>query len=205
MKFYFKPGSCTLGIHLILEEIGKPYEPIFINLGKREQFSPEYVAINPKSKVPALITDDGKLVTEYGAIATWLAKSNPEAKLFPDNLEDEVRVIEVIEYCVATIHMLGFMRLFLPGSFTPNEADYPTVNARGREIIEKAFGNLGKQLGDKDYILGDYSIADSALYYVERWAEPENIKLPPNLQAHLERMLARPAVQCALKIEQSVL
>ena len=81
MKLYFSPGACSIGIHVLLEEIGKPYEAERIMLAQGEQFKPEFVAVTPKSKVPALERDAGPVLTEYGAIATWLARTNPEAKL----------------------------------------------------------------------------------------------------------------------------
>jgi glutathione S-transferase len=73
MKFYTAPGSCSLGIHVLLEEIGKPYDLVTVNLKDGEQQKPEYTRINPKAKVPALERDDGAVLTEWPAIAVWLA------------------------------------------------------------------------------------------------------------------------------------
>ena len=87
-------------------------------------------------------------------------------------------------------------------NFTPNEADHDAVKARGREIIEKGFDVLARQLGTKDWIAGDYSVADSALFYVEYWgAVRSGMTLPAPLAAHLARMMARPAVQRMLATE----
>ena len=69
MKLLYGAGTCAIGIHALLEEIGKPYEEQAVKLMEGEQHKPDYVAINPKSKVPALVRDDGKVVTEFGAIA----------------------------------------------------------------------------------------------------------------------------------------
>ena len=69
MKLYYAPGVCSIGIHVLLEEIGKPYELEAINLREGAQYKPEYASVNPKSKVPALVRDDGSLLTEYPAIA----------------------------------------------------------------------------------------------------------------------------------------
>jgi glutathione S-transferase len=145
--------------------------------------------------------DDGSVITEYGAIATWLAKTNPAAKLLPDDLESEIRIIETMDYCVGSVHMQGYTRLFRPVNFTPNEADHKAVKARGREIVTKAYAHLDKAMSGKDYVVGSYSIADSALFYVEFWSGIMKIDLPPNLAAHLKRMMARPAVQRVLKAE----
>ncbi|HZH45475.1 MAG TPA: glutathione S-transferase N-terminal domain-containing protein, partial [Roseococcus sp.] len=81
MKLYYSPGACSVGIHVLLEEIGKPYEAALTSTREGAQFRPEFVAINPKSKVPTLVRDDGSVLTEYPAIAFWLARTNPEAGL----------------------------------------------------------------------------------------------------------------------------
>ncbi len=201
MKLYYAPGACSIGIHVVLEEIGKPYDAEVVNLREGAQFKPDFTAVNPKSKVPTLARDDGSVQTEYPAIAYWLARTNPYSNLLPDNLDLQARALELIDYCVATIHMQGFSRLFRASNFTPNAADEEAVKARGKELVEKGFANLDKALEGKDYAVGAYSIADSALFYVEFWAGRVGITLPPNCAAHLERMKARPAVQRVLQQE----
>ncbi len=201
MKLYYAPGVCSIGIHVLLEEIGKPYEGISVNLREGAQYKPEYTAVNPKSKVPALIDDSGTLRTEYPAIAYWLARTNPFANLLPDDIDLQARALELMDYCVATMHMQGFTRMFRPGNFAPNATDEAAVKARGMEIAEKGFATLNEALEGKEYAVGKFSIADSALFYVEFWAGRVGIKLPPNCAAHYERMLARPAVQRTMKAE----
>jgi glutathione S-transferase len=201
MKLFYAPGACSIGIHVLLEEIGKPYEPVLVNLREGAQHKPEYTAINPKSKVPALLDDDGVLRTEYPAIAYWLARTNPFANLLPDNIDLQARALELMDYCVATIHMQGFTRIFRPGNFAPNAADEEAVKARGREIFEKGLSVLNEALEGKEYAVGKFSIADSALFYIEFWAGRANIALPPNCAAHYERMKARPAVKRTMEAE----
>lgn len=195
MKLDHAPGACSIGIHVILEEIGKPYEAIAVNLREGAQFKPEFTTVNPKSKVPTLVRDDGAVQEEYPAIAYWLARTNPYCNLLPDDIDQQARVLELIDYCVATIHMQGFARLFRPGNFSPDPAQEDAVKARGRELVEKGFATLNTALAGKDYAAGAYSIADSALFYVAFWAGRVGITLPPNCAAHLDRMKARPAVQ----------
>lgn len=201
MKLYFAPGACSIGIHVLMEEIGKPYEGIAMNLREGAQFKPDFTSVNPKSKVPTLVRDDGRAQTEYPAIAMWLARTNPGANLLPSDPDGEARVLELIDYCVATIHMQGFSRIFRASNFTPNAADEDAVKARGKEIVEKGFATLNAALEGKEYAVGPYSIADSALFYVEFWAGRVGITLPANCAAHLARMQARPAVQRVLKLE----
>jgi glutathione S-transferase len=201
MKLYYAPGVCSIGIHVLLEEIGKPYELEAINLREGAQYKPEYTAVNPKSKVPALLRDDGSLQTEYPAIAYWLARTNPFSNLLPDNIDLQARVLEIMDYCVATVHMQGFTRIFRPGNFSPDPAQEEAVKAKGKEIVQKGFDSLSAALGDKEYAVGGFSIADSAMFYVELWAGRVGIPLPANLAAHFERLKARPSVQRTMQQE----
>ena len=202
MKLYYSPGACSLGIHLLLEEIGKPYDLVRLSFPDREQYGPVFTAINPKSKVPTLVRDDGSVLTEYGAVAAWLARTNPEAHLLPADPEDEARAREAIDYCVGTVHMQGFARLFRSTNFAPNEADHGAVQARGREIIDRGFRLLADKLDGRAYVAGDFSIGDTALFYVTFWAAARlQLPLPDAITAHYARMRERPAVQRALAQE----
>ena len=201
MKLYYAPGACSIGIHVLLEELGKPYEAQAVNLREGAQFKPDFTAVNPKSKVPTLIRDDGAVMTEYPSIAFWLARTNPFANLLPDDLDQQAKVLELMDFAVATVHMQGFSRMFRPTNFSPSGADEEAVKARGREIVEKGFAVFDKALEGKDYAVGSYSIADSAIFYVEFWSKRVGITLPKNCAAHLDRMLARPAVQRMLQQE----
>ena len=201
MKLYYAPGVCSIGIHVLLEEIGKPYELEAINLREGAQYKPEYTAVNPKSKVPALLRDDGSLLTEYPAIAYWLARTSPFSNLLPDNIDQQARALEIVDYCVSTVHMQGFTRMFRPANFSPDPAQEEAVKARGKEIVLKGFETLNAALEGKDYAVGPFSIADSAIFYVEFWAGRVGIPLPANCAAHYERMKARPSVQRTMQQE----
>jgi len=201
MKLFYAPGACSIGIHVLMEEVGKPYEGVAVNLREGGQFKPEFTAVNPKSKVPAVVDDAGTVRTEYPAIAYWLAKTNPSANLLPDDVDQQAKALELMDYCVATVHMQGFSRIFRASAYSPTASDEPAVKARGTEIAEKGFAALNEALAGKDYAVGPFSIADSALFYVEFWGKRVGISLPPNCAAHLDRMLARPAVQRTLKAE----
>ena len=201
MKLYYAPGACSIGIHILLEEIGKPYQAIAVNLREGEQYTPGFTSVNPKSKVPTLTRDDGAILTEYPAIAYWLARSNPFANLLPDDVDLQAQALELTDYAVATIHMQGFARQFRSANFTPNAADEEAVKTRGKEIAEKGFGLLDKALAGKDYAVGTFSIADTAIFYVSFWAKRVEIVLPGNVAGHLARMTARPSVQRVLQQE----
>lgn len=202
MKLLYAPGACSLGIHVLLEEIGKPYQAEAVNLREGGQFKPEFTGVNPKSKVPTLVRDDGSVLTEFPAIAFWLARTNADKHLLPDDADTQAHVLEALDYAVATVHMQGFSRLFRASNYTPNPADEDKVKARGKEIVEKGFSILDKTLAGKQYVAGDFSIADAALFYVEFWgAARMQMQLPPNCEAHYKRMLARPAVQKTMQSE----
>ena len=202
MKLFYAPGACSIGIHLLLEEIGKPYEAVKVSLRDGPEARAALDAVNPKGKVPTIQRDDGVVITEYPVIANYLAEANPEAKLLPTDADAAIRAAEAVDFCVATIHMQGFSRLFRPGNFAPSESDHEAVKAQGKQLMEKGFAVMASALGDKDWVAGTYSIADSALFYVEYWAAKRmNMTLPPALAGHLDRMLARPAVQRMLEAE----
>ncbi len=202
MKLYYSPGACSIGIHVLLEEIGKPYEAVRLNFQEGQQYKPEFTSINPKSKVPTLQRDDGSVLTEYPAIAYWLAASNPEAGLLPEAPDDLARAMEATDYCVATLHMQGFSRIFRLSSYAPSESDHDAVKARGEEIFAKGLHLMDQAVAGKDYLLGHYSFADSALFYVSFWWNGRLKKeLPGNVAAHYGRMKARPAVQRTLQQE----
>jgi glutathione S-transferase len=202
MKFFYFPGVCSIGIHVLLEEIGTPFELVKVDLTTGEQRKQDFISVNPKGKVPALLRDDGTLLTEFPAIAWYLAKTHPEAGLLPQDIEGEVRALELIDYMVSTVHMRGFTRIFRPSLFTPTTADEPAVAQTGRDMVADGFKLLSHALAAKAYLLGDYSVADATLFFLELWAAGRaKIELPANLAAHYSRMRERPAVQRALASE----
>ena len=202
MKLYYAPGACSVGIHVLLEEIGKPYEAQAVNLREGEHLKPPYTDKNPKSKVPALERDDGSVLTEFPAIAVWLARTNPEKHLLPDDAEAQARAFEAMDYCVATLHMQGFQRIARPGNYSSNEAEHDKIKGRGREIMANGLAHIDKSLEGKEYVAGRFSIADAALFYVEFWAAGRaGITLSPNCAAHYARMKARPAVAAVMQKE----
>jgi len=201
MKLHYTPGACSMGIHIVLEEIGKPYELAKLDIRGGETQRAPFIDLNPKGKIPTLQRDDGTVLTEYPVIAHYLAAHNPEAKLLPPGDAGD-RALEAMDYCVATIHMQGFGRFVRPGAYAPSESDHEAVKTRGTEIMTKGFAIMDKSLAGKQWIAGEYSIGDSALFYVSYWyAKRMGLALPPNVQAHFDRMLARPAVQRMMEQE----
>ena len=111
-------GSCSTGIHIILEELEEVFEAHIVNMPAGDHFQPAYVAINPKSTIPALVRRDGSVLTEVVALAYWLARHHKRAKLWPDCADAEFRALEVVAYVTGTLHGQGFARIFATGTFT---------------------------------------------------------------------------------------
>jgi len=200
-RFYMTPGSCSTGIHILLEECGLVFEAWVVNLLAGDQYKKDYLAINPKASVPALVLDNGSVLTEFSAIAWWLAKSYPKRKLLPESVEGEVRALGIMNYAVNTLHMQGFARIFTTERFAPSSCDHAAVQAQGRQIIDQGFAIVDRELAGRDYVGEHFGIADAALFYVEFWAERTGLALPPNCLAHYRRLLTRPAVRQVLAEE----
>ena len=119
LKLFHTRGSCSLGIRILLEEIWLDYELAELNFATADQRKPEYLALNPKGKVPALLRPDGTLLTEFPVIAQWLAENHPQAKLLGESDAARWRILETVEYVVSTLHMRGATLFFRAERFAP--------------------------------------------------------------------------------------
>jgi len=201
MKFYLTPGSCSTGIHILLEELELVFEAHIVNLLAGTQNTPEYLALNPKATIPTLVRNDGSALTEFQAIAYWLARSYPKAKLLPGDPDSDALVIELMDYVVGTLHGQGFTRIFTTDRYTSNEADFEAVKAQGVDIVNRGFAIINDSLQPQGYVMGAFTIADAALFYVEFWADKIGISLPENCLNHYRLILTRPVVRRVLMEE----
>jgi glutathione S-transferase len=201
MKFYMTPGSCSTGIHILLEEVEAIFEVHLVNLMKGDQHTEAYLEINPKGTIPTLVRDDGLAFTDFQSIAWWLAKTYPEHGLIPDELEGEVRLLETMNFIVGKIHGEGFTRIFTTDQYTQDQDQHEMIQAQGRSIIQHGLKLVDGWLVSKEYLLTNFGIADVALFYVAFWADRIEMPLPHNVQAHYRRMLDRPAVRQVLMEE----
>ncbi|ASF44642.1 glutathione S-transferase family protein [Methylovulum psychrotolerans] len=201
MKLYMTPGSCSTGIHILLEELDLVFEAYLVNLMAGDHTQPDYLAINPKATIPTLVRNDGTALTEFQAIAYWLARSYPKAQLLPGDADGDARALELMAYVVGTVHGQGFARLFTTDKFAINTADSEAVKAQGWAIAEQAFAVINWALPPQGYALGAFSIADAALFYVEFWADKIGMPLPEKCLAHYRLMLTRPVVRRVLQEE----
>jgi glutathione S-transferase len=201
MKLYMTPGSCSTGIHILLEELDLVFEAYLVNLMAGDHTQPDYLAINPKATIPTLVRNDGTALTEFQAIAYWLARSYPKAQLLPGDADGDARALELMAYVVGTVHGQGFARLFTTDKFAINTADSEAVKAQGWAIAEQAFAVINAALPPQGYAMGAFSIADAALFYVEFWADKIGMALPEKCLAHYRLMLTRPVVRRVLQEE----
>jgi glutathione S-transferase len=191
MKLFHSPGSCSEGIRFLLDDIGVSYELETTDLKSGAHRSPEYLALNPKGKVPALMLPDGSVLTEFPVIAYWLAKSFPEAKLLPETLNEEVRVMELTEHIVSGLHMRGSVFAMLPQKFVCDAGAQEELQQHGKEIVRAGFARLEKQLGEKDFLFREFSIADAAAYYLISWHERIRVDVPEALADYYLRLQLR--------------
>ena len=209
LQFHMTPGSCTTGIHILLEELELPFQVNIVNLPAGDHQKPAYLAINPKGTIPTLVLDDGSALTSFPSIAYWLARRHPRKRLLSDDPLLAARTLELMDYAVDTVHGQGFTRIFtteryLPDGLSASDIAQWTaaITARGQAIVRESFAVVEAGLPETGYAMGaDFSIADAALFYVFFWASKTAIPLPPRCQALFERLRARPVVHQVLREE----
>ncbi len=191
MKLYLTPGACSLADHIALHEAGLTFDPVRVDLAtKRTEDGGDYTKINPKGYVPALVLDDGQVLTENIAILSWVADRAPA--LAPDGELGRIRLIELLAFIATELHK-PFVRSFFPTSDADKEAAEGMIRRRLAFVAERMPG---------DFLFGDeVSAADAYLYVMLRWARMQGLDLPQPLAAFVERMNARPAVRQALQHE----
>lgn len=198
MKLYFSPGVCSLSPHIVLEESGLSFETEQVDLRKKTTASgADYSEINPKGYVPALVLDNGVLLTEGPAIVQYLADQVPDKQLAPANgTLARYQLQSWLTFIGTEVHK-SFTPFFKPDS-TPEMKDAARAN------LERRLGYINTELAGREYLLPEgYSVADIYLFVVLGWARLIKLDLTPwpQLQAFQARVGARPAVQRALKAE----
>ncbi|MEW6168727.1 MAG: glutathione S-transferase [Pseudomonadota bacterium] len=204
MKFYMTPGSCSTGIHILLEMLELPFEAWIVNLPAGDHLKPEYLRINPRGTIPTLVPDDGEALTDFRSIALWLARRYPRARLLPEAPAPAARAVELLDFALGQLHGEGFTRIFTTERYLAGAGEKARgdVAAHGREIVVQGFDSVERRLPDDGYAVGpQVSIADAALFYNEFWADRSGIPLPPRVAAHYRRMRALPVVRQVLAEE----
>jgi glutathione S-transferase len=186
LTLYFAPGSSSMAPHIALHEIGTPFESRPLSFHLKENRDPAFLAINPEGKVPTLLIDS-RLLTEVAGILFYLARRFPEARLLPSgDVEAEAQVVSWMSFIAATVH---------------------PARRQGPEHARAVYSIADQRLGGRDWAVGEYSIADIHLFRLfwrfRGWLNPGANEFP-NLSAHYERMMARPAVMRTIEIESAI-
>jgi glutathione S-transferase len=198
MKLYYAPGVCSLSPHIVLCELGLPHELVKVDLATHQTGDGrDYTALNPKGYVPALQLDDGQLLTEGPAIVQYLADQKPSAGLLPPaGTLERARVQEWLTFIGTELHK-NFSPLFNPAA----SADW---KAAALANIKRRFTYVETALSGRDYLTGaNFCVADAYLFTVVGWTRFQKIDLAPwpTLAAFHQRVMARPAVQAAMREE----
>ena len=204
LTLYFAPGSCALASLIALEESGLAYEARRLNLANGDQRQPEYLAINPKGRVPALVTDRG-VITENIAIMTYIAQIAPAAKLAPlDDPFEFAQLQSFNSYIASTVH-INHSHKGRGYRWTDDAAAIESMKAKVPQTMAESFALIEDKMLKGPWVMGEhYTIADGYLFTMENWLPGDGVDRDrfAKVSAHYARMLARPAVQKALAVEK---
>ena len=191
MKLYYSPLACSLADHIALREAGMTFDIELVDLRTfRTASGDDFARINPKRYVPALILDDGTLITENVALLDWIASETPMLQILGPM--GRTRVLEALTYITTEIH-----RAYKPMWHAGSAAD----KAKASETVLRLLQPLSDELED-DYLFGAQpSVADFYLFVMLLWADRFALDLPIPLLGLRERMKARPAVKAAMAAE----
>jgi glutathione S-transferase len=205
LKLFYAPGTCALASHIALEEAGAEYELIRLNFKDAEQRQPEFLKINPKGRVPALVTDRGVL-TENPVILGYIAQSFPDAKLAPNDDSFAFGDMQAFNmFLAATVHPT-FAHRFRPERYVDGEECRKAVQAKVPEALAGHFALIEERLADgRPWVHGDaYTVSDGYLIVFTRWLVKNFHEVAarfPKVLEHRHRTEARPAVASAIALE----
>jgi glutathione S-transferase len=198
MKLYYAPGACSLSPHIALLEAGLPHDLVKVDLrAKKLDSGDDYLNVNPKGQVPAVVLDNGDLVTEGPVIVQMIADQAADRKLAPPrDSAERYKFLEWLNFITTELHK-NFSPLFQP-------AFSDEVKAFFRDRLVAKFRYIDSRLAGQDYLMGkQFTVADGYLFVMLSWADRLKLELSglPNLMAYKARIAARPKVQEALTKE----
>jgi glutathione S-transferase len=170
MKLYLAPGSCSQAPHIALNEAGIPFEIVKVDIPtRRTEAGDDFTTVNPKGYVPALVFDDGQVLTENVAILAFIAEQAP--RLIPQGPQGRIRLIEALAFMVEELHKPFLSYMFMPG------AEQKEIS---RQAIARRFDYLAGALKG-DYLFGDaFSAADAFLFVMVSWGHWFGVTPPPH-------------------------
>lgn len=194
MILYYKPGACSLADHITLHAAGMDFSTIEVDLRtKKTADGDDYLAVNPKGYVPALVLDDGQVLTENACILSWITDQAPD--LAPAGALGRYRLVEALSYISGELHK-NFKPFFVPGA--TDEA-----KAAASQILTKRLAYLADGIEGDGFLLGPkFSAADAYLFVILRWCRGNGITMPEPLPAYFERVAALPYVTAAMAHEK---
>jgi glutathione S-transferase len=204
LVLYYAPVTCALVPYVTLTEAGAPFEVRPLNFGKSQHMMPEYLAVNPKHKVPVLVVD-GEPLSENVAIQIWIARNFPAARLLPASPWDELKAISLLAWCAAGMHPFVF-RIFAPQRCCdlPGAAD--SVRRLAQEQLFENYRIADELLAGREFFFDHFTAADAHFFWCFRRGTQLGLDVSPfrNCLSHFERMKARPSVQKVLAYEAEV-
>jgi glutathione S-transferase len=207
LTFYYAPGTCAMASHLALEHAGATYEARRLDFKAQQQRSPEYLKLNPKGRVPALVTDRGVL-TETPALLQFIAQTHPQAQLAP--LDDAFLLAKVNEfnsYLCSTVHVAHAHKG--RGYRWVDAEDAAAIEAMKKKVpqtMAESFTLIEEQMFKGPWVLGErFSTSDMYLYTLARWLEGDgvDVKRFPRVADHMRRMEAQPQVQKVVALHKA--
>ena len=201
---YYAPNTCALAPYVTLTEAGAKFEVRPLNYRKREHFTPEYLKINPKHKVPTLVVD-GKILTENVAIHQWVHRTFPDAKILPGDPWDELQAISLHAWCASGIHPY-LSRINNPGKVCDGPGAADGVVKLATEALFENFQVADDSLAGREYFFDHFTAPDAHFFWCCRRATQLGVGLAdfPNVTAHFQRMQERPSVKKLLAYEKEV-
>jgi len=196
INLYYSPGACSLAPHIVLEELGIPYEAVKISTADGQQRSPEYLKINPRGRVPALVVD-GKVLVENVAILAFLGGGFPAKGLWPEKTWDQAQALSLMAWLADTVHP-AFAHFFRPERYVQGEAHVQAVKEAGRKTFGECLAEIDRILAGRKWAVGGrYCVLDAYLLVFYRWGSRNGfpVKDLANYTALVGRVLARPAVK----------
>ena len=202
LKLYFAPGTCALASHNALIDPGAAHEADFVSYKNDEQRKPPYTAVNPKARVPSLVTDRGVL-TETPAILAFIAHSYPQSKLAPTDPYEFAQAQSFNSYLCSTVHVAHAHRM-RGYRWADEETSFADMKRKVPHTVAECFALIEQTMFKGPWVLGDtYSICDPYLFTLAQWMEGDGVDPAkfPKVFDHRRRMSERTAVKQALEIE----
>jgi glutathione S-transferase len=201
---YYSPGACSLAVHIVLEELGLPFSLQLTSTSDGTTRSPEYLRVNPKGRVPVLVSGDFVL-TEAPAILMYLAATNPAAGLMPASRQGMARTVEWFNWLSGSVHAVAVRQVWRPETFTTDAAQHAAIVEKGRESLGSAFSLIEEKLLTSAWAVGSaYSVVDPYLLVFYRWGNRMGFDMTgryPQWTLHTRLLIERLAVQRALARE----